>query len=160
MGHVWPEPEPKRQRRSGKSELPYGVGDGVEDSLKRRADVVRFGVISGMGTPFWEWTAGRGLEHIWTCKQGSPEVGGRLQDGSAEVILFESGKPRRNHAVWVASGINIVVWNGATCLNAPPVGWRVETVDLKHAELGGVTNGHFQVHRASRVEVEPVPLRP
>ena len=60
------EPDSKRRRRLESAELPAGVADGVVQTLSWNDADIRFGVVCS-GTPFWQWSAGRGFLHVWTC---------------------------------------------------------------------------------------------
>jgi hypothetical protein len=64
-----------------------------------------------------------------------------LQNGGAEVVLFENGRVRANSLVWNDEGVKIVVamepWRGSTSED-----WMLFTRRVGHEELGGMTDGN------------------
>jgi hypothetical protein len=102
------EPDPKR-RRLRSSMLPEGVKDGVVDEVDRRPRVLCFGVVPGGGTPFWEWSEGRGFAHAWTV-DGVNSIGQKLLRDPVDVLLFDGFLARMDSMVWDAPRLRAILW--------------------------------------------------
>ncbi|GKY95914.1 hypothetical protein MPSEU_000552000 [Mayamaea pseudoterrestris] len=122
--------------------------------------------------PFWGWVAGSGgAEVVWIAGvEGGREdaFGGmelaqvkwwdraeRLEDWlarqqEADVVCFDNIRPGASHAVWKLPGVELVIWFGSYSRGNVPLGWIRTSHLIRHSELGGVTNGEFVVHLATR----------
>jgi hypothetical protein len=104
------EPVSKRRRRLESAELPTGVADGVVQMLTWNNVDVRFGVVCS-GTPFWQWSAGRGFLHVWTCAilggMAPAVLEAKLNEDSIDAILFEYRCFGCGHAVWSVPGLKL-----------------------------------------------------
>jgi hypothetical protein len=81
-------PDAKWRQRLELQELPKVVADGVEQSFNWSVRDVHFGVVS-MGTPFWQWLAGRGFIHVWTSGTMDAVLESKLREDSVDVVLFD-----------------------------------------------------------------------
>jgi len=87
------------------------VKDCVEDRLHHREGQIRFRVIVGTGgIPFWGWIDGNGFSHVWTAQTLS-EIGTKLLSDPIDIMFFDYMFLWRNHPVWTAGRLQVVVWH-------------------------------------------------
>jgi hypothetical protein len=135
--------------------LDYGVVHQVNTLCFDPASLkLSIGLITVFTRPAWGWFLGRLGRIAWTVttKRGANDVNQRLppllEREVPQVIFVDEGvRLRPNSLVWRKQGIQLVVsaeiWRGK-----PPKEWMCDTHILNHADLGGVTNGSFQVYLA------------
>jgi hypothetical protein len=119
---------------------------------------VSIGLISVFSVPAWSWFTGRLGRIVWTVRmdkdkeEGNVRIENALANMVPAVILVDEGlQLRPNNPVWRERAVQVVVtvdvWKGK-----PPKEWWVcNTLTLNHKELGGITNGTFQVHIAKNI---------
>jgi hypothetical protein len=129
------------------NDLPEGVRDGVVDRIDRRVRKVWYGMGSQWDTPFWEWMAGQGLEHMWSVNR-------KLKHEPIDVLFFDCIFSGGNSILWEAPHLKGMVWDRARRMGPPPPRWEVETLCFSHHELGGVTDGTFHIRVALRERLE------
>lgn len=125
------------------------MADRVADCLRRCTEGLEYGVVVAGGTPFWEWSGGRGLRHHWTSHVSST-IENLLMTQPVYVVFFEKTYPGRDHVVWMALQLKAVVWTKGHWAARAPNGWQAYTEVFTHQDLGGVTTGKFLVHMALR----------
>jgi hypothetical protein len=126
----------------------------VSLNLDTRNNTLKFGVV-GSGRGWWPLFTRRFGQVVWRVNPPGDSVGEKeggalvsnLQNGGAEVVLFEKGRVRANSPVWSDEGVKIVVamepWRGP-----PSDDWKLFTRRFGHEELGGVMDGQFIVRLA------------
>jgi hypothetical protein len=109
--------------------------------------------VVAIGTAFWEWMAGQqGLVHVWTVN-GQTDIVAKLHSEPVDAVLFDYAVPQKNHPVWTDQRVQAIAWEHGGP-GREPVGWRVQSANFRHADLGGVMDGVFCVRLATRLEIQ------
>jgi hypothetical protein len=111
------------------------------------------GLLSTFGRSAWGWYLDRLGTVVWALRiergHNWDNLARALQDKVPDFVFVDEGlRLRPNNPVWRCLGIKVVVstevWRGKPYGE----GWICSTQSFSHQELGGVTNGVFQVHLA------------
>jgi hypothetical protein len=96
----------------------------VSINLDTRSNTLRFGAV-GSGGGRWPFFTRRFGKVVWrvdapgdALEEEADALASNLQNGRAEVVLFEKGRVRPNSPVWKEDGVKVVValepWNPGT----------------------------------------------
>jgi hypothetical protein len=120
-----------------------------------------FGVVGESATQRW-WSkfTDRFGTIVWKTRAGEKvpderdgELATMLRDSPVDAVLVETGRLRRSSPVWRGDAVMVVVsldgWR-----ESPPADWTTSRHRISHAQLGGVTEGEFQIHIACRGPLE------
>jgi hypothetical protein len=119
---------------------------------------VSIGLITVFSRSAWGWFLARLGKVVWTLElEGkATDMNSRLvdllkQEVPCLIFLDEWVRLRPSSPLWSHQSIQLIVsvdnWKG----KPPKEWWSCQTQTLSHAELGGVTDGVFQVHLASNI---------
>ena len=153
----------KMDEEGGGEALPEGVRYWFSQELASSDDPIKIGFVSrNLAYGHWysqtqckcEWTVGAkcfaqelraefvSLEDInWTLLMKVKPV---------DVVVFIGCRPERQHPLWRCKDIRMIIWIVEVDSNrrrgmTSPTTWEVESHEVVHSELGGVTNGRFRV---------------
>jgi hypothetical protein len=118
---------------------------------------ILFGIVGESATQrWWGKFTGRFGTVAWRTQASAKlplgrdeELARAMDEKAVDVILIETGRPRRNSPIWKGTRVLVVVsldgWR-----ESPPANWTTSRHRVGHAQLGGVTEGEFVIHIAHR----------
>jgi hypothetical protein len=127
----------------------------VELKLDPKAPSLAFGIIGELSTQSWwslftsrfgtvSWRS-RGDQTV--VERSDTVLEGLLDGDPVDVVLMKSGRVRSGSLIWQASDVMVVLsldgWR-----SPPPSQWKTRRMNIRHDQLGGVTEGEFTVHVA------------
>jgi hypothetical protein len=126
---------------------------------------LKVGVVSGASSRLWEvvvphigkhcWTVGEvgslsGAHGVETFDYMSAEVSQVLLRQPVDVLLYETNGPSVSDEVWSDANLKLVIWFNGNSRSRPPAVWSMVSTLVKHKDLGGITDGSWPFHAASR----------
>lgn len=147
-----------------------GVREQVVEGIGTRKRNLSIGFVS-KGTPAWfmfvgnlgrvEWIVGdkdvvarMDQDPPWIGQTDHETIERRCREDPVDLVVFEGCRVYKGHPVWRVPEVGAVMWlaAGGRKLKAPP-GWTFRREHVHHEQLGGVTNGVFEVWIGLRMDI-------
>ena len=143
--------------------LPDGVRYRFSQELEITDDPLRVGFVS-KDLAYGHWYTQTHCHCEWTVGSTCPNQEKRgdfvpfekcdwnslLADKPVDLVVFIGCRPEKNHCIWQCQDISMIIWIVDSTASrrrgmTSPTTWEIETHQILHSFLGGVTTGDFRV---------------